>query len=137
MIPGTPQEQPSNKKIKIGTVKQKEKAIPNRSRLLQICDSSSDEDEPKTVDKNIKPKTENKSENGHDDVDGLNDIVMKENKTPPKETNIKTEAEVKDAPKRRKYKTKRMVKRTYEDDEGYIRKFSYHVVRILYLITIG
>lgn len=43
----TPKEEkePTKKKIKTESVKTKSKAAANRSRILQICDSSSDEDE--------------------------------------------------------------------------------------------
>lgn len=47
----------------------------------------------------------------------------KENTTPEKHQNdVETGASANDsAPKRRRYKAKKQVKRTYEDEDGYIR----------------
>lgn len=53
------------------------------------------------------------------------DVEMKEkeNTTPEKHQNdVETDASANDsAPKRRRYKAKKQVKRTYEDEDGYIR----------------
>lgn len=81
---------------------------------MQICDSSSDEDET-----NKQKLKEDSEKNGHNAVD----VAMKENKTPPTDAqNSKPEPMDEDVPKRRRYKKKQMVKRTYEDDEGFIRE---------------
>lgn len=116
-IPGTPQEKPSSKKAKTEAIRKKEKAATNRTRIMQICDSSSDEDDSESLNKNVK------KENGKNGVDAGDEVDMKENKTPPKASAVKSEPMDEEVPKKRRIKKKQMVKRTYEDDEGYIRKF--------------
>lgn len=95
---------PSKKKIKL-------EAKGARSRLMQICDSSSDEDESTksdskmVVDEEVPVKKE------------------KENKTPSpkKEQNGKSNS---NGTTKRRIKVKKMVTRTYEDEDGFISKFN-------------
>jgi len=113
-IPGTPQDNPTQKKKKVKTepVKTKSKAASNRSRILQICDSSSDEEDIVAKDgvKNDK------------DAAGDADVSMKEkeNKTPPKNNSENNDNDTATVPQKRRFKTKRMVTKTYEDEDGYI-----------------
>lgn len=99
---------------------------------MRICDSSSDEDEPSSLNKVVKKEDSNK--NGHTGVDDAIDVCMKENKTPPKESNLKSEPMDDGVPKKRRFKKKQTVTRTYEDDEGYIRKSTNYFGIIFKLI---
>lgn len=88
----------------------------SRSRLMQICDSSSDEED---------------ATNGKDSqdvpMDTEEEVVVKkekENKTPSPEKSASSNADGSSSGKRRA-KVKKMVTRTYEDEDGFISKFIY------------
>lgn len=85
----------------------------SRSRIMQICDSSSDEDEAPNQ-KDIKTERSEDEES----------VVKKEkeNKTPsPEKLDTKqTNAGGSGGNRKRRTKVKKMVTRTYEDDEGFI-----------------
>lgn len=82
-----------------------------RSRVMQICDSSSDEDETPNR-KDIKMECEEES------------VVKKEkeNKTPSpeKQDTNQTNADGSASNRKRRIKVKKMVTETYEDDDGFI-----------------
>ena len=84
-----------------------------RSRLMQICDSSSDEED---------------ASNGRDSedvkMDAEEEVVVKkekENKTPSPDKTANNKTNGSSSGKRR-IKVKRSVTKTYEDDEGFISK---------------
>lgn len=98
------QPMPSKKKIKL-----EPKAA--HSRLLQICDSSSDEED---------------TSNAKDSPMEVEDEVVvkkeKENKTPSPEKSQKNNANGSNDSKKRRVKVKKIVTRTYEDEDGFISK---------------
>lgn len=97
------------------------KKASQRARILQICDSSSDEEEPPKL-------TNGKSEASKLNVSDEDTAMVtkeKENTTPEKKNEqFETNGSVTDeaGPNKRRYKAKKMVKRTYEDEDGYISK---------------
>lgn len=94
-------------------IKKKVKLEPksSRSRLMQICDSSSDEEDASSK-KDVAMDTED-------------DIVVKkekENKTPsPNKTNGHTKNGSSSG--KRRAKVKKTVTRTYEDEDGFISQY--------------
>lgn len=83
-----------------------------RSRVMQICDSSSDEDEaPNSKDDKMECDEET--------------VVKKEkeNKTPsPEKADPNKSNAGSTGSRKRRIKVKKMVTRTYEDDDGFISK---------------
>lgn len=109
----------SNKKTKpeskkLAPEKKKLKLQPTaRSRLMKICDSSSDEEDVKPPVEEIEAETiEVKKE--------------KENKTPSPEKNGSGQGQANDSSGstggKKRVKVKKMVTKTYEDEEGFISK---------------
>lgn len=121
-IPDTPQAKhaPANKKSKKAPVKTKnEKVATNRSRIMQICDSSSDEEQATTS------KQAMKTEQEEEDVK-----KEKENTTPTKNSTseaMDTEEVHSDTngtqKQKKRGKVKKMITKTFEDDDGFISKF--------------
>lgn len=124
-IPGTPPTKgsPANKKQKKEPAKMKnDKAAKHRSRIMQICDSSSDEEEAST----------SKSANEKMETDNDETTVKKEkeNTTPTKNSapdTMETDAnggEMNGSQKPKKRgKVKKMVTKTFEDEDGYISEY--------------
>lgn len=85
-----------------------------RSRVMQICDSSSDEDEA-PAKKDVKMEC---------DDDETVVKKEKENKTPSPEKvdSNKSSSGGSSSGRKRRVKVKKMVTRTYKDDEGFISK---------------
>lgn len=128
-IPGTPpvNKAPATKKLKKNLAKAKnEKTAANRSRILQICDSSSDEDvaapTQSTSDKAetvVKKEKENTTPTKNDDsekMDVEDEGCSNENGT--------------EKPKRRR-KVKKTVKKTFEDKDGYISE-CHHESKLIF-----
>lgn len=122
-IPGTPHAKatPATKKPKKESVKSSNnKVAKNRSRIIQICDSSSDEEEAST----------SKKANGKIESDEETTVKKeKENTTPTKidasgtmETDECANVNETQTTKKRG-KVKKMVTKTFEDEEGYISEF--------------
>lgn len=90
----------------------------SRSRLMQICDSSSDEEDA------------TKSKVSQDvPMDTGEEVVVKkekENKTPSPEKSGSSNANGGSSGKRRS-KVKKTFTRTYEDEDGFISKFIYKI----------
>lgn len=103
------EESKSNDKKQPMPSKKKMKLEPKRSRLLQICDSSSDEDD---------------MSNAKDSVMEVEEEVVvkkeKENKTPSPVKSEKKNANISNDSKKRRVKVKKIVTRTYEDEDGFI-----------------
>lgn len=98
---------PSKKKMKLEPKSAK-------SRLMQICDSSSDEEE-----------TQRKESEMSIDEDEVPVKKEKENKTPSPQKNQITKANGingNSSSGKRRAKVKKMVTRTYEDEDGFISK---------------
>lgn len=84
-----------------------------RSRLMQICDSSSDEED-----------TSERKETAMD-IEVEEEVVVKkekENKTPSPDKSKANQTNGSSDGKRRHTKVKKMVTRTYEDEDGFISK---------------
>lgn len=133
-IPGTPPTKvtQANKKQKKEPAKMmNDKAAKQRSRIMQICDSSSDEEEASTS----KPVNEiMETDNGETTVK-----KEKENTTPTKNSApdaMETDAnggEMNGSQKPNKRgKVKKMITKTFEDEEGFISEFCYEC---RYLVT--
>lgn len=120
-IPGTPQEKtaPIKKKVKMEPVKYTSKSkSAGHSRLMQLCDSSSDEEESGTkVD-----GRDSKTVNSDDEMNGIKKEKEKENTTPTKSDVDGTSPENGVEGGKRRYKTKRTVVKTFQGDDGYFRK---------------
>lgn len=105
----------SSEKNQKAQAKKKVKLEPKsaRSRLMQICDSSSDE--------------EDASERKETAMDTEEETVVKkekENKTPsPQKSGANAANESASDSKKRRAKVKKMVTRTYEDEDGFISKY--------------
>lgn len=99
-----------------GQAKKKMKLEPKsaRSRLMQICDSSSDE--------------EDTSERKDTPMDTEEEKVVvkkeKENKTPSPDKSKVNKSNGSTDSKKRRAKMKKVVTKTYEDDDGFISKLS-------------
>lgn len=122
----TPKEEreQTRKKVKTEVTKVSTKKSSQRARILQICDSSSDE-EVTPAASNGKPN-DSKPNVSADDAE-MSVPKEKENTTPEKQNENEkdqTNGSVTDeaGPKKRRYKAKKMIKRTYEDADGYISK---------------
>lgn len=99
---------PSKKKIKLEPKSAK-------SRLMQICDSSSDEEV-------IQQKNQKDSAEMSVDEDEVPVKKEKENKTPSPEKNQTTKANGNSSSGKTRAKVKKMVTRTFEDEDGFISK---------------
>lgn len=133
-ISGTPQtkQMPANKKQKKAAVRVKnEKGAKNRSRIMQICDSDTSSDEESA-------STSKKAKIEGDEAGTAK--KEKENKTPTKNEAIEAMETEEDAgtsstqKQKKRGKVKKMVTKTFEDEDGYISEFTFHRLRIQYYI---
>lgn len=121
-IPGTPQAKhaPANKKSKKAPANMKnEKVATNRSRIMQICDSSSDEEEATTS----KQAMETKQDEGEVKKEKENTTPTK-NSTPEAMDTEEIRSDTNGTQQQKKRgKVKKMMTKTFKDDDGFISEF--------------